>query len=119
VEQIRSSWPKAKIIVRGDSGFSRENSMSWCEANGIDFVLGLAKNSRLLAMSLRARRQAQIDLLDAGEASRVIDEFSYQAPESWSTERRVVVKAEHLSKGANPHFVVTSLSAAQTDASTL
>jgi hypothetical protein len=119
VGQTRVRWPETKIIVRGDSGFCREDIMAWCEANSVDFVLGLAKNSRLLAMSLSTRVQAQINFLDTGAASRVFDEFSYQTLDSWSTARRVVVKAEHLSKGANPRFVVTSLSAAQADARTL
>lgn len=119
VKQIRVRWPDTKIIVRGDSGFCRDDIMAWCEANRVDFVLGLAKNSRLLAMCLSARVQAQLTFLDSGEASRVFDEFSYRTRDSWSQERRVIVKAEHLAKGANPRFVVTSLSAAQTDARTL
>jgi hypothetical protein len=119
VKKIREHWPETKITIRGDSGFCREEIMTWCEANGVDFVLGLAKNSRLLAMSLSARIQAQSDFLATGKSCRVFDEFSYQTLDSWSTARRVVVKAEHLSKGANPRFVVTSLSAAQADARTL
>jgi hypothetical protein len=119
VKQIREHWPDTKITIRADSGFCREDIMAWCEANGVDFVLGLAKNSRLLAMSLSARLQAQLTFLESGEASRVFDEFSYQTLDSWSAARRVVVKAEHLSKGENPRFVVTSLDAAQADARTL
>jgi hypothetical protein len=93
--------------------------MAWCEANGVDFVLGLAKSSRLLAMCLSARVQAQLTYLDSGEASRVFDEFSYRTRDSWSQERRVIVKAEHLAKGANPRFVVTTLGAEQADARAL
>ena len=119
VKQIRGRWPDTKITIRGDSGFCREDIMAWCEANGVDFVLGLAKNARLLAMSLSARVQAQLTFLNTGEASRVFDEFSYQTLDSWSAARRVVVKAEHLSKGENPRFVVTSLSAGRADARTL
>ena len=115
VGQIRARWPDTKIVIRGDSGFCREAIMAWCETNGVDFVLGLAKNERLLALSLSARVQAQIDYLESGEASRVFTEFHYQTRDSWSRERRVVVKAEHLAKGANPRFVVTSLSAEQAD----
>jgi hypothetical protein len=93
--------------------------MTWCEANGIGFVLGLAKNSRLLEASLAARTAAHLQYLNTGAASRVFCEFPYQTRESWSRERRVVAKAEHLAKGANPRFVVTSLPVAQADARTL
>src|SRR3954454_23645918 len=47
VGQIRQAWPTVKIVVRADSGFAREALMSWCESNGVDYVLGLAKNGRL------------------------------------------------------------------------
>src|SRR3979409_141338 len=49
VEQIRSAWPQVRIVVRGDSGFCREELMAWCEAEGVDYLLGLAKNERLKA----------------------------------------------------------------------
>ena len=119
VGQIRACWPETKIIIRGDSGFCREAIMVWCESNNVDFVLGVAKNDRLLAMSLRWRVDAQIRFLKCDEASRVFGEFDYQTRESWSRARPVVVKAEHLLKGANPRFLVTSLSAEQADARTL
>ena len=119
VGQIRAQWPETRIVIRGDSGFCREAIMAWCEAHRVDYVLGLAKNARLLTASLYARVQAQIDFLERGEASRVFTEFDYQTLESWSRARRVVVKAEHLARGENPRFVVTSLSPAQADARTL
>lgn len=93
--------------------------MAWCETHGIDFVLGLAKNERLLALSLSARVQAQVDYLQSGEPSRVFTQFTYQTRDSWSRARRVIAKAEHLAKGANPRFVVTSLCAEQADPRTL
>jgi hypothetical protein len=119
VAQIRASWPETKLIIRGDSGFCREAIMAWCESNSVDFVLGLAKNDRLLALSLDARVQAQLAYLHSGEPSRVFCEFDYQTRDSWSRQRRVIAKAEHLAKGANPRFVVTSLPALQADAQTL
>ena len=119
IPQIRRRWPTTRIGIRGDAGFCREAIMAWCEAHGVEFVLGLAKNARLLTASLYARLQAQIDFLERGEPSRVFGEFHYQTHDTWSRERRVVVKAEHLAKGENPRFVVTSLSAAQADARTL
>jgi hypothetical protein len=119
VGQLRAAWPQVRIIIRGDSGFCREDIMAWCEAEGIDFVLGLAKNDRLKAMSLRWRIDAQQAFLDTCESSRVFGELKYRTRKTWRRARRVVVKAEHLAKGANPRYVVTSLSAEEADARTL
>jgi hypothetical protein len=119
VGQIRAHWPTTRIVIRGDSGFCREDIMAWCEANRVDFVRGLAKNARLLALSLTARVQAQLDYLERAEPSRVFSEFDYQTRDSWSRERRVIVKAEHLAKGENPRFVVTSLAPDRADPRTL
>ena len=47
VTQIRAAWPEVKIVLRGDSGFCRNELMSWCESNGVYFVVGLARNPRL------------------------------------------------------------------------
>ena len=46
VRPIRRVWPQVRIILRGDSGFCRENLLSWCERNGVDYLFGLANNSR-------------------------------------------------------------------------
>ena len=110
VERIRRVWPKVQIIVRGDSGFCRDNLMSWCEEQGVDFILGLAKNGRLgweidLELEL-ARAESEA----TGKPARRFRDFRYKTRKSWSRERRVVGKAEHLVKGANSRFVVTSLS---------
>jgi len=109
VKQIREAWPGVKITLRGDSGFCREELMKWCEEEGIDYVLGLAKNDRLKAEILRAQEEAAAEYQQTGKAARRFQEFSYQTRDSWSRARRVVGKAEHLEKGANPRFVVTSL----------
>lgn len=116
VAQIRARWPETRMIMRGDCGFCRESIMAWCENNGVDFVLGLAKNKRLLKMSLRWRLRAQQEFLNSAEPARVFGELRYRTRESWSRKRRVVVKAEHLAKGANPRYVVTSLRTEQADA---
>jgi hypothetical protein len=119
VAQIRTHWPETEIIIRGDSGFCREEIMAWCEQHHVHFVLGLAQNKRLLAMSLGLRTDAQSQFLERNEPSRVFGELDYRTRESWSRARRVIVKAEHLAKGANPRFVVISLSAARVDPRTL
>jgi hypothetical protein len=119
VGQIRSAWPGVKIVVRGDSGFCRDSIMTWCEAKSIDYVFGLAKNVRLQAMIAEELQQAQKLYEETKTASRVFKDFRYETRESWTRERRVVAKAEHLDKGANPRFVVTSIEMGQMDARTL
>jgi hypothetical protein len=111
VAEIRQAWPEVKITLRGDSGFCREELMAWCEANQVDYVLGLAKNERLRAEIAGELEQAAQQYAETGKAARVFQEFFYQTRESWSRARRVVAKAEHLDKGPNPRFVVTSFSA--------
>jgi hypothetical protein len=119
VGKIRTSWPEVKILVRGDSGFCRETLMSWCEANGVDFLLGIAKNERLKASIAEELATAEQLHEQTGRAARVFKDFRYRTLKSWSRERRVVGKAEHLAQGANPRFVVTSLTPEETDARTL
>jgi hypothetical protein len=119
VGQIRAVWPDVRIIVRGDSGFCRDSIMAWCEAQGIDYVLGFAKNERLKAILAEELQQAQRLYEESKTASRVFKDFRYETRESWTRERRVVGKAEHLDKGANPRFVVTSIGTEQMDARAL
>lgn len=112
VPAIRRRLPGARIVVRGDSGFCREAIMAWCEANGISYVLGLARNPRLQAIlepvmaAARARH-----CLCGGASSRLFEEFSYRTRSSWSRERRVIGKAEVTAAGDNPRFVVTNIPA--------
>ena len=109
VAGIREAWPEVKVTLRGDSGFCREELMGWCEQNQVDYVLGLAKNDRLKAEIAGEQEQAAAEFRATGQAARVFKEFFYQTRESWARARRVVAKAEHLEKGSNPRFVVTSL----------
>ncbi len=119
VEQIRRHWPKVRIILRADSGFCRDELMAWCEKNQVDYVLGLARNSRLQRKIAGALGEAKQQHQSTGKAARVFAEFSYRTHKSWSCWRRVVAKAEYLEKGANPRFVVTSLPAAAWEAAAL
>jgi hypothetical protein len=109
VSQIREKWPKVRILLRGDSGFCREEIMSWCEANGVDYVLGLAKNNVLIGKIKTELEKAERKFKKTGRAVRVFKDFQYSTIDSWSRKRRVIGKAEHLAKGSNPRFVVTSL----------
>lgn len=113
VSQIREKWPKVKIILRGDSGFCRESILSWCESKGVDYVLGLAKNNVLIGKMEKDLEKAEKKFKKTGRAVRFFKDFQYSTLESWSRKRRVIGKAEHLEKGANPRFVVTSLSSRQ------
>ena len=110
VAQIRQAWPEVKIVIRADSGFCREDLMRWCEENGVDYLIGLAQNTRLKAMITAEQDQARLQFETTKQPARVFAELRYQTLETWSRERRVVAKAEHLAKGPNPRFVVTSLS---------
>jgi Transposase DDE domain group 1 len=111
VESIRARWPEVRIILRGDSGFCRENLMRWCEEHGVDYLFGLAKNKRLIRILGHELHTAQQLFQATHEPARVFKDFTYRTLKSWSRSRRVVGKAEHLAKGANPRFVVTSLPA--------
>jgi hypothetical protein len=112
VAQIRERWPGVSILLRADSGFAREEIMAWCKQESVDYVFGLAKNSRLLKELTLALDEARLEHERTGEPARRFAEFSYQTRKSWSRARRVVGKAEWLDKGANPRFVVTSLATA-------
>lgn len=119
VAHLRRYWPQVQIVVRGDSGFCREHLMRWCEANGVDYLLGLAKNQRLLRILGKELHQAQEQFTQTKQPARRFKDFTYQTRKSWSRPRRVVGKAEYLAKGENPRFVVTSLPAAAWPAQTL
>lgn len=116
-KQLREPWPDVRIILRGDSGFCRENLMVWCEGQErVDYIFGLAKNSRLLRAIEDELQEAKRIYEETGRSARVFADFMYQTLDSWNRERRVVGKAEHLAKGPNPRFVVTSLSRSEFEA---
>jgi len=119
VARIRQRWPAVRIWLRGDSGFCRENLMAWCESEGIDYVFGLAQNARLKKQIEAQMAEAEKQYEQTQASARVFTEFLYATEKTWSRERRVVAKAEHLDKGANPRFVVTSLLAEQKPAQEL
>ena len=119
VKQLRQVWPQVRIILRADSGFCRDQLMSWCEQQRVDYVFGLAKNSRLRRKLGKAMKQARTQYRESGQATRVFVEFKYRTRKSWSQRRRVIGKAEYLQKGENPRFVVTSLGTAAMEARVL
>jgi len=119
VRQLRRVWPEVVIVVRGDSGFCREDLMLWCAAHDVHYILGLARNDRLVAEIGPEMAQAEAEHRASGKAARVFKDFRYRTLSSWHCERRVVGKAEYLDKGANPRFVVTSLPQEVLDAASL
>jgi hypothetical protein len=108
IDALRQAWPRVRIVVRGDSGFCRPRVLSRLERWGVDYVLGLQKNTRLLQrvelaeMALAERYQAR------GTKQRIYGSFDYAA-DSWDRQRRVIARLEHGAQGANPRFIVTSL----------
>jgi hypothetical protein len=109
VARIRTRWPHVEIMIRADSGFCREAIMVWCEGNGVEYVLGLQRNSRLHEAIAEELAQVKALCEQTGEPARVFKDFRYKTRESWSRERRVIGKAEHLPGKANPRFLATSL----------
>ena len=109
VDRIRQRWPEVRIIVRADSGFAREELMKCCEENKVFYLLGLAKNSRLLKKIGKELVEALELYEETREAARVFSHFMYRTRKTWSCSRRVIAKAEHLEKGRNPRFIVTNL----------
>jgi hypothetical protein len=113
VKQIRIRWPRVRIILRADSGFCRDNLMSWCEGNEVDYVFGFARNDRLQKRLEPQMEEAAAEHAKTNKPARVFTEFPYRTRDSWSAERRVVAKAEQLEGKKNPRFVVTSLPSEQ------
>ena len=109
VERLRQRWPGLEILLRADSSYAREEILAWCEGNAVDYVIGLAKNSRLVERIGWELADAQAEAKRRGRPARRFAEFPYATLTSWSCQRRVIAKAEHLPGKANPRFVVTSL----------
>ena len=112
VAAIRRRCKRARIIVRGDSGFCVEEILAWCETHEVYFCVGLARNSVLIEKLGPALVDARMRYLLCGAPSvREFAEFEYQTQQSWSRPRRVVGKAEVTNGSDNPRFIVTNLPA--------
>ena len=112
VQRIRAAWPEVQIIVRADSGFCRDQLLTWCEDNRVGYVVGFARNDKLRRMIEPQMADAAHQQQQTGQPARVFTEFSYRTTTgSWSRARRVVAKAEQLEGKENPRYVVTNLDA--------
>lgn len=106
--RLRQAWPQVRIIFRGDSGFCRRRILSWCERNQVGYIVGLAQNKRLNTLNGTSMRLAESLYRQTQQKQRWFQEFQYAA-KTWHAERRVIAKAEHTEKGANPRYVLTNL----------
>lgn len=109
MQHIRSRWPQTRILVRGDSAYSRENIMAWCESQGIDYVFGLASNERLVRMTLVIQEKACAEYAQTKHLATWYRSLCYKTLESWTRFRQVVAKVAYASEGFSLRFVVTSL----------
>lgn len=116
VGRLREAWPDVRIIIRGDSGFCRQNLVRWCERAGVDYIIGLARNVRLQARVQPAEAVLARDYARTGRKQRLVSEFTYAA-KSWDRPRRVLTRLEYGSQGINPRFIVTNI--VGSDAATL
>jgi hypothetical protein len=116
VRQIRARWPRVRILLRADSGFAREALMAWCEQNRVDYLFGLARNTRLVAMIADELTIARATAEKTGQPARRFKDFHWTTRDSWSRRRRVIAKAEWTKDEANPRFIVTSLTRAEAGA---
>jgi hypothetical protein len=108
VKRLRQAWPGVQIIFRGDAGFCRWRMLAWCERHGVGYIVGLAKNARLNALTATLQAEAADCWAASGAQVRWFTELYYAAA-SWNRKRRVIAKLEHSAKGANPRYVVTNL----------
>jgi hypothetical protein len=100
IGQIRACWPKVRIILRADSGFTRDALMAWCEGNGVEYLFGLAQNARLNAEIAAELAAAAEESVKTGKPARWFKDFSYRTQDSWNCERRVIGKAEWMTPSA-------------------
>lgn len=108
VQRLRQAWPRTKLVFRGDSGFCRDHLLGWCDRHDVKYIVGIARNDRLLGFGAKLMRQAERDYQRTKQKQRLFAAFDYAAL-TWKRVRWVIVKAEHTDKGANPRFVVTNI----------
>ena len=75
VERLRQRWPGLEILLRADSSYAREEILAWCEDNGVDYVIGLARNSRLVEKIGWELADAQAEAKRRGRPARRFAEF--------------------------------------------
>ena len=119
IDRIRATWPNTRILLRADADFARDELMKWCETDDVDFVLGVGRNERLMAEIAPELDRVAAKSARTGEPERRFKSFMWSTRHTWSRKRRVVAKIEWTKEGANPRFVVTSLTRRQCKAKDL
>jgi hypothetical protein len=119
VARIRARWPTTRILLRADADFARDALMKWCETDDVDFVLGVGRNERLMAEIAPELDRVAAKSARTGQPERRFKSFMWTTRHTWSRKRRVVAKIEWTKEGANPRFVVTSLTRRQCKAKDL
>jgi hypothetical protein len=109
VKRLRQQWPQVRIVFRGDSGFCRQRIINYCERAGVNYIIGLARNARLQAITELMELAMQDEFEHTKVKQREIGEFMYGA-QSWAKQRRVITRLEYGEQGNNPRYVVTNLS---------
>jgi hypothetical protein len=108
VTRLRRAWPRTKIVFRADSGFCRDLLLNWCDRNDVKYVVGIARNERLLAEAAELMKAAKQRYDQTKQKQRLFTAFDYAAGK-WRRIRWVIAKAEHSEKGSNPRFIVTNI----------
>lgn len=123
VAQLRAAWPQVRILIRADSGFCRDELLTWCETHDVDYVIGLARNTRLVSALWAALHRVQQTCSATDAPDRDFLDLTYRTRRGWARARRVVGTAEAPpgvdGPKANPRFVVTSLASETLDAQPL
>ena len=107
-KRLRAAWPRTKIVIRADSGFCRDRMLTWCDQNDVKYVIGVARNERLLEANAALMKKAEEEFTRTGRKQRLFTAFDYAA-HTWKGPRWVIAKAEHTEKGANPRFILTNV----------
>ena len=109
IRRIRQHWPRTRITIRGDSHYGRPEVMAWCEANGVDYILGLAGNNVVRRLFDAAADDVCVRRAEAQAPTlRRYGETRYGA-KSWGCTRRVAARIEASTMGLDIRYVVTNL----------
>ncbi len=108
VKRIRKAWPNTRIIFRGDGGFCRDRMLSWCDRKNIDYIVGMAKNNRLMLAAKSAIHKAKQSYEATGETAHTYEQFEYAA-DTWKNKRTLVARVEYNRHGENVRFIATNI----------
>ena len=108
VRRLKEAFPGVEIAFRGDAGMALPAVYDYLEEENLFYLISLPKNSRLLELAEPTMKDSRAAYEETGEKTRGFGKFQYAA-ESWAVERKVIVKAEVMTQGENPRFVVTNM----------